>query len=276
MMKNRFLWAFEYVGAIFVLIVKRLPMIALYSLAFFTLFTIGSNLIHRFDVARDKKYYQNAPAANFINYTSFIVQPAREGEDVNFTLCRQHDRNYPVSGFRQVYAIPAGKGEDNRVFVYSIPVKGVVDSGNCQSFYIRQAEHHFTPGQYQLTLNIDFKVKYGFEKHVYIKSNIFNVREPLCVQTAACNTDIQIEINNLKQQILLLQQRIDQLGGGSVQGSSSEEGSQPRDMSAGSRPSTTEHLSSSEPSTPSPSPAPQPGLVRRVLDGVLSPLRSVL
>lgn len=167
---------FDRLGDSVVLIFKRLPTIALYTVAFFALFSVGSNAINRYHTYNDKKFYQHAPATHFINYTSFIVQPAREGEDLTYTVCRNHDANYNVDGFRTVYVIPEGKSEDARVFVLNKAISGVVDTGGCASYFIRDSAYHFSPGNYQITLNLDFKVKYDFMKHVSVKSNIFRVR----------------------------------------------------------------------------------------------------
>ena len=40
----------------------------------------------------DKWLVNNRPANEYVNYTSFVVQNAREGEDVNFQVCREHRR----------------------------------------------------------------------------------------------------------------------------------------------------------------------------------------
>lgn len=189
---------------------RRLPYIALYTVAFAGLIGAGQYLYHKVD-------YQNIakqPGSDFINYTSFTVNNAREGEDITFTLCRDHAENYEVQGTRTVYVVPEGKSEAQKVFIYNKQVKGVVDTGNCQPYFIKETEYHFTPGKYLVTLNLGFKVKYGIEKSVFAKSSIFTI-----YPQPDGSTDVQSQLNNLQQQLKDQQDIINRLllqNGGSI------------------------------------------------------------
>ena len=260
------------IGNSVILVLKRLPMIALYTLSFFVLLTVGSNLVHRYQVAQDRHSYEAAPATRFLNYTSFIVQPAREGEDVIYTVCRNHDQNYRVDGARTLYVIPEGKSEDARVFVYNKDIKnGVIDTGNCASYYIRDRDYHFTPGSYQVTLNLCFTVKYDIKKCVNVKSNVFRIREP-----AVGDSDSQIQINNLKQQLDDLQQIINNLQP-PVMSDATPTRSTPQTQSANSAPVATSTTPSApqQPSQPAQN-NPDPSLLERITNGILSPIRGIL
>lgn len=255
------------------LIVKRLPMIAVYTLAFFVVFSIASNLVSRYHVAQDKKFYINAPATHFVNYTSFSVQPAREGEDLSYTVCRSHDKNYRVSGDRTAYIIPSGSTEKQKVFVYNKPItNGVVDTGTCQSYFVREAEHHFTPGSYELTLNLSFRVKYNIEKSVFIKSNVFAVR----AQPEGGSTDVQSQLNNLKLQVIQLQNLIDQLQSGKMNNAAPT--SATRSTTSTTTPgSATSASSAGNTGTAGTTPStPQQTFVQRLVTGALAPVDGAL
>lgn len=188
---------------------RKLPRIAVYTVAIYALFLVGAGIT----TALDKQSVERASGTDFLNYTSFTVQNAREGEDVTFTLRRDHKENYSITGTRTVYIVPAGKTEADKVFVYNKDIKGVVDTGNCQPYFIKASEYHFKPGKYLITLNINFKVKYDIEKSVFTKSGIFTVYP----QPGGSN-DLQAQFNNLQQQLNDQQKLLDLLiGNGSIQ-----------------------------------------------------------
>jgi hypothetical protein len=188
LVKGAFVTAWEGIKLIW----KNLGKIAIYTLSLWVLFFVISNVAQ----AIERKNIVDEPATNFLNYTSFIVQNAREGEDVTFTLCRTHKENYQITGIRTVYVIPEGKTEPDKVFVYSKQVEGIVDKGNCQPYYIKHTEYHFAPGKYLMTLNVNFKVKYDIPKSVFTKSGIFTVY----AQPDGTGT-VEQQLNNLQQQL---------------------------------------------------------------------------
>ncbi len=200
------LW--KYIATIGKILWKAIPRIAVYTLAIYALFFVGTQI---FEVV-DKRQVADAPGTDFLNYTSFTVQNAREGEDVTFTLCRDHKDNYSITGTRTVYIVPEGKTEKEKVFIYNKDIKGVVDSGNCQPYFIKASEYHFKPGKYLITLNINFEVKYNTPKSVFTKSGIFTIYP----QPSGSN-DVQSQLNNLQQRLNDQQDLLDQLiGSGSV------------------------------------------------------------
>jgi len=194
-------WFGKNTAAAAELLWKKLPRIALYSVAFYALFAVGTSLY----AAYDKHKVEQQPGTDFITYTSFTVNNIREGDDVSFTLCRTHDRNYGVDGVRTVYVVPDGKKEADKVFVYSKRIAGIVDNENCQSYFIEESEYHFKPGKYLITLDVNFRVKYDLEKKVFTKSNIFNV------YPVSSSSDLQSRYNSLQQQLDDQQRLLDSL-----------------------------------------------------------------
>ena len=93
-----------------------------------------------------------------------------------------------------MYVIPEGRTEAQNVFIYNKQVQGVVDSGNCQPYFIKQSEYHFKPGKYLITLNLNFKVKYDLPKSVYVKSGVFTIYAQPNGQG-----DVQTQLNNLQE-----------------------------------------------------------------------------
>jgi len=176
--------ALEYVGDILVLLLKRLPTIAFWTLAFFVIFSVG-----------DHMYYRLQSADHFVHYTSFTVQNSREGEDVPFTLCRDHRGNFLVNGLRTIYIIPEGKSVDDKVFAANKPLNGVIDGGNCSTYFIRESEYHHKPGTYVLTINLKFKTKYGYEKEIFVISQAYKIYPALNAQS------VNSVINNLNVRI---------------------------------------------------------------------------
>lgn len=201
-MRNRFIKVRDYLVTSGKLIWHRLPKIALYTIAIYTIFFVIGGVTQ----ALDRRAIAAAPGTDFLNYTSFTVQNAREGEDVTFTLCREHKENYDINGIRTVYIIPEGKTEAEKVFVYNKRIEGIIDTGNCQPYFIKQSEYHFRPGKYMITLNINFRVKYDIPKSVYTKSGIFTI-----YPQPNSGGDMQAQLNNLQQQLRDQQLIIDRL-----------------------------------------------------------------
>lgn len=166
------------------LVIKRLPTIAFYTFAFFIVFSVG-----------DRMYYRLQSADHFVHYTSFTVQNSREGEDVPFTLCRDHRGNFLVNGLRTIYIIPEGKSVDDKVFAANKPLNGVIDGGNCSTYFIRESEYHHKPGTYVLTINLKFKTKYGYEKELFVISQAYKI------YPASNTQSVDSVINNLNVRI---------------------------------------------------------------------------
>lgn len=174
------------------------------------------------------------------------MQNAREGEDVAYTVCRDHNRDYRASGTRTIYVVPEGKEETDRVFVTSREIDKVIEGENCQSYIIEESEFHHKPGKYQLTLNISFEVGRS-QKQIYVKSGIYSIYEN------PNSPDAQIEINNLRSQLRALQDQFNQLERESGTEETDFSSNPPEDRVQSNSPS---NAGNPQPESP-PAPAPQ-------------------
>ncbi|WP_076480398.1 hypothetical protein [Williamsia sterculiae] len=250
-----------YIAAVPRAIIERLPQIAVATVSLALIWFSVSYVLAEVD----KRNVVNAPSSNFLNYTSAIVNNSREGEDITYTLCRDHDQNYPVTGVRSVFAIPEGKTDKDRIFLYNKSIQGVVND-KCQSYLIKDSEHHFTPGRYQLTLNLSFKVKYDIEKSAYFKTNIFTV-----YPQPVGSSDLQGQIKALTQRVEALERRLGVTvtatpGAGQASAPASGE-TEPVHQNTATEPVTSASPSAS-PTTPAQSQAQGVPIITPLIDGV--------
>lgn len=125
---------------------------------------------------------------DFLNYTSFVTSNAREGENVNFTLCRDHDKNYNVTGNLNIYVV---RTEDDKPYqVFARDVKDQV-SNECDNKEILASDFHHNPGTYEMRFCVDFHVKYNILKTVCKSSNRYKIYEQ--------PTDIQAQIRKTEE-----------------------------------------------------------------------------
>ncbi len=172
---------------------KRLRRLGLYAITWAkrlipaAILVIAAILI---STAIDRHNVQVEPGTDFINYTSFTVQNAREGEDVYFSVCRDHDQNYTFHGDVDVYVIQTDDGKP--VKVYARDIQGQI-SNQCDNKVIKAKDYHHTPNLYEMTFCINFNVKYGIEKTVCKTSNRYRIY--------AQPTDIASQVASLKLQL---------------------------------------------------------------------------
>lgn len=227
------------------LIWKRLPIIAAYVATFLVLFTAFGYVLGQ----AERAYYRHLPASHFVNYTSFVVTGSFEGEDVPYSLCRIHDQDYFAKGVRTVYQIVDTNktpvdSNGNQILVLSTGVNGAIQGANCAAFTLKQAQVHLKPGSYRMTIIVRFTVKYGIEKQETVKSNIFRIRE-----NTGGNSDVQVQLNNLQQQVQALQDALNQL--------SQKQGSSVRVTTPSpSQPSTTNNTTNNTVNNPPPATTP--------------------
>lgn len=136
----------------------------------------------------DRYLVEQKAGEEFLNYTSFVASNAREGENVNFTLCREHDRNYNVTGNLNIYVV---RSDNNTPYqVYARDVKDQV-SNECDNKEIQASDFHHEPGTYEMRFCVDFKVKYDIQKTVCKSSNRYKIYEQ--------PTDIQAQIKKTEE-----------------------------------------------------------------------------
>lgn len=143
-----------------IVIIRLLPVV---------LFAWGAVMIATYV---DRKNVEAAAGEDYINYTSFVVQNAREGEDVYFQVCRDHEKNYNFNGNLSVYVIAST--DDKPVQVYARDIKGSI-SNECDNKVILAKDYRHSPNTYEMNFCIQFRVEYDIEKTVCKKSNRYRI-----------------------------------------------------------------------------------------------------
>lgn len=219
----------------------------------------------------DKQNIEARPGEDYVNYTSFNVPNAREGEDVYFTVCRQHQKNYNYTGNLDVVAISTDNGKP--VKVYARDIKGSI-TGDCENKVIYAKDFAHTPNLYEMSFCIDFKVKYDISKTVCKTSNRYRIY--------AQPTDLADRIKALQRQIEILEaQQADAVAyGGSTEPISSlaapkqttpaQTGNPSSGSSAPSGSQSSGSQGSGQQTGSRESPTEQKGLLQTVLDGVVN------
>lgn len=148
----------------------------------------------------DQNHYREAEASEFLNYTEFTVQNARENEDVYFKICRERVSTIHYDGDLSVYIIAnADKSDEKRVQVYSRDISGSV-TNNCENKVIRAVDFKHAVGTYEMGFCVSFKVKYGFDKEACRTSNRYRIyNQP---------TDLESKIRDLETQLQTAQEQL--------------------------------------------------------------------
>lgn len=178
-------------------LLRRFPHIVAYFVAAYALIVLGQMLFYRF-----------MPAEHFLHYSKFQINTIEEHQDAPFEACKNTDFAYKVDGNRKIYRIPEGKSEIDKVLVKTYPLDSIISKAPCVNAFITKEQYDFTVGHYQVYTTFNFKTKYGNEKSVTFKSNIFTViaAKPATVE------DIQNKINELQMQIDALKAQLASLG----------------------------------------------------------------
>lgn len=153
----------------------------------------------------DQKSYREAPADDFLKYTEFSVQNARENEDVYFKVCRDRISNIQYDGDLSIYIVAnADKPEESRAQVYSRDIGGTIQN-ECENKVIRASDFKHAVGTYEMGFCVRFKVKYGYEKEQCKTSNRYHIySQP---------TDVDSRIRDLEQQLESARQERADAGG---------------------------------------------------------------
>lgn len=167
---------------------------------FFIFFVILGSLV-------DRALTEARPATDYIRYYSFNVQNAREGEDVNFQVCRSHDQNYSYNGNLSVYVIPDSSKPNEDAGVFSKDIGGSLRPGECENKVLLATEFHHAPGKYKMYFTINFREpRYQFEKKTNFTSNIYTIYpQP---------TELNAKIDYLEQQLEQAKQQLEDLNAG--------------------------------------------------------------
>jgi hypothetical protein len=251
--------AFHFVGRSLVLLWKRLPRIALYTVVLFILAQAAAYA-----------YYYFLPSKHFIDYSSVIVSNAQEGEDVPFSVCREARGNYNFRGFRNILLIPEGQCEEQGVNVNTIEVENNINADEkCKNYYVSKDDYRHRPGMYMLKASLEFEVG-PVRKHTSWESNIYTV-------FPSTDEGVERRIQRLQEQIRELQRQLDEL--------STRISDDPRSTRLGARVVSSSIAPAPEPRATRPSPQTEPSQVppsspqrrsatKRVCDGLERILRS--
>lgn len=147
----------------------------------------------------DQKHYREAPASDFLQYTDFSVQNARENEDVYFKVCRQRVSDIRYSGDLNIYIIAnADKNDESKIKVYGRNLAGTIRN-ECENKVIRASDFKHAVGTYEMGFCVNFNVKYGYEKQVCRVSNRYRIyAQPSDLESKI--RDLELQLENAKQQ----------------------------------------------------------------------------
>lgn len=177
--KERLIKAYALFGAI---MLRLIPVIVLGFL-----FAQGAILL-------DQHKYRTADASEFLKYTDFTVQNARENEDVYFKVCRDRISNIAYEGDLSIYIIAnADKNNESRTQVYNRDIGGTIQN-ECENKVIRAADFKHAVGTYEMGFCVRFEVKYGFEKEVCKTSNRYHIyNQPSDLESKIRDLELQLE-----------------------------------------------------------------------------------
>lgn len=142
----------------------------------------------------DQNKYRTADASEFLKYTDFSVQNARENEDVYFKVCRDRVSNISYDGDLNIYIIAnADKDNESKIQVYSRDIGGTIQN-ECENKVIRAADFKHAVGTYEMGFCVRFTVKYGFEKEVCKTSNRYRIyNQPSDLESKIRDLELQLE-----------------------------------------------------------------------------------
>lgn len=125
----------------------------------------------------DRYKVQHAPSTDYVRYTSFFVNGAYEGEDVNFTVCREFKDRYRYEGDLAVFIVPDSNKPEMAQKVYSRAIGSKYNNQPCEAKRIKESDFHHSPGSYRMSFRVCFPVKYGYPKcSPDIQSNVYRIR----------------------------------------------------------------------------------------------------
>lgn len=249
----------------FSFLVKRLPVIALYSFALIAIFSMGQYVFYK-HIVPDNYYVRN--------YTMTVFNTT-EHSDVQVRVCRDRRGSYVADGVRTIYIVPKDQPESSKVIAGRYTLKDVsIDGERCDLFFIKVTDFDHKAGDYIAYTNLSFTAKYGRQISVEFPSNKYTIGK-------ASSSDLEQRIKDLQEQLELLKKLRDEQAG-IVSTSQPEEETQiattsepPKNPSSSSNPST--------PSTPTPvnptpiAPTPQQnGLVEGTIKNVDDLLNQLL
>lgn len=240
-------------------IIKRLPVIAVYSIAIIVLFNTAQIF-----------FYKLVPENYFVrNYTMTVFNTV-EHNDVQVRVCRDRRGSYIANGVRTIYVVPKDQPDTQKVIAGKYTLSDVsIDGDRCDLFFIKTSQFDHKAGQYIAYTNLSFTAKYGRQISVEFASNKYTISK-------ATTEDLEQRIKDLQEQLDSLKKLRDQ-NTGVVNTSETQAEDQVATTSAPPEPKESTSTPTQTPSTPEPQPAPQQnGLVGGTIKSVDELLNSLI
>lgn len=168
-------------------LLKKVPRVAFFVLAFYVIFWVGSQL-----------YYQFAPAQNFLNYYYAKVDDTPVGTEPLMTLCRRVEFDgIKIDAYRTFIYYEAG-GKTTQVAEYNFEVNVEKGDGNCTNIRLKNQPQR--EGTYRA------HTEYVFYVNGIKKSGQYDTNQYKMTPTALSLTDqiqaLQAQIDALKAQLI--------------------------------------------------------------------------
>lgn len=215
-------------------ILKKVPRIAFFSLAFFAIFWVGQQL-----------YYGLMPGQHFLNYYYAKVDDTPVGTDPLATLCRRvSTEGIQIKAFRTFIQYEDATGKQSVVGEYRFDAGVEQGDSNCQN--VRLAKQPQREGTYSVHTEYEFYVS-GYRKTGSYDTNKYKM--------TPTTLSLQDQIQALQDQIEILKGRleaqgVDTSGIGGSSGASSGSSSSSGSTSQGVAQPTTPQAQPSNPNSP--------------------------
>lgn len=173
---------------------RKVPRIAFFMLAFFAIFWVGQQL-----------YYRFAPAESFLNYYYAKVDDSPIGTEPLATLCRRvSTEGIRIQAVRTFIKYEDVNGKPTTVgeYQFTAGVEQLPDGSNCQNVRLRK--------QPQVKGTYSVHTEYVFEINGYRKSGAYDTNKYKMTET---QQSLDLQIRTLQDQIDILRQQLTNNGG---------------------------------------------------------------
>ena len=164
-------------------LLKKVPRIAFFMLAFYAIFWVGTQL-----------YYRYAPAENFLNYYYAKVDDTPVGTEPLMTLCRRVEFDgIKIDAYRTFIFYEAG-GKTTQVAEYNFEANVEKGDGNCTNIRLKNQPQR--EGTYRAHTEYVFYVD-GVKKYGQYDTNQYKMT-PTALSLTAQIDALQTQIDALK------------------------------------------------------------------------------
>lgn len=168
-------------------LLKKVPRIAFFMLAFYAIFWVGTQL-----------YYRYAPAENFLNYYYAKVDDTPVGTEPLMTLCRRVDFDGIKIDAYRTFIYYEASGKTTQVAEYNFEANVEKGDGNCTNIRLRNQPQR--EGTYRAHTEYVFYVD-GVKKAGQYDTNQYKMT-PTTLSLTAQIEALQAQIDALKAQLI--------------------------------------------------------------------------